>query len=113
MTTVIEIGPVPSNETPATDSISAIVQVGIFIRQLCRMRPLSQEKAKYIAMQRIGKAKPWLTCVLTVPVNTWATADISMELAEAAMEITNWDEEALLELQNHGLAPLTIAAIAA
>lgn len=111
MTTVIEIGTVPSNETPATDSVTAAIQAGAFIRQLQRMRPLLPESgAKYVAMQRAGNVKPWLSVVLAVPVGSWATAETSMQLAQAAQEVAHWDEEALMELHQRGIAPASYVA---
>lgn len=103
MTTVIEIGPVPSKECPPQGDINVTIANGVFMRQLNRQKPLP-EGARYVAMQRF-KAKPWLSVVLTTTVNTWESADVSMELASAALEIQHWDDEALQELQQHGLAP--------
>lgn len=103
MTTVIEIGPVPSKECPPQGDINVTIASGVFMRQLNRQKPLPAG-ARYVAMQRF-RAKPWLSVVLTTTVNNWESADVSMELASAALEIEYWDEEALLELQQHGLAP--------
>lgn len=112
MTIVIEIGPVPSKESPALGDIATAVLAGVFVRQLNRRLPLPVG-ARYVAMQRV-KSKPWLSVVLACSDTTWDSADMSMEKASAAREIDYWDDEALLELQERGLAPRTpFAALAA
>ncbi|MDT8992765.1 hypothetical protein RQP54_17970 [Curvibacter sp. APW13] len=103
MTTVIEIGTVPSNEMSPTGDIQAAIVAGVFMRQLNRQVPL-QGGMRYVVMQRMAK-KPWLSVVLTSNVNSWESADITMEKASAASMVEKWDEEALLELQQHGFAP--------
>lgn len=112
--TLIEIGPVPSKEVPPTGDIAVAIATRVFMRQLNRQAPLSQQGGmRYVAMQRMAK-KPWLSVVLAANVNSWESADLSMEKASAATMVENWDEKALLELLQHGLAPRpTQTAIAA
>lgn len=112
MTIVIDIGPVPSKESPAIGDIATALLAGVFVRQLNRQLPLP-DGARYVLMQR-AKVKPWLSVVLASSVATWESADNSMETASAAHEIEHWDNQALLELQQHGLAPRTpLVAVAA
>lgn len=112
MTIVIEIGPVPSKESPALGDIATAILAGVFVRQLNRQVPLP-DGARYVAMQRVG-AQPWLSVVLTCSETTWASADMSLDKASAARDVEHWDNEALLELQERGLAPRApLAALAA
>lgn len=112
MTTVIDLGPVPANESPFVGDVATAIVAGVFVHQLNRKKPLPAG-ARYVLMQRMH-VKPWLSVVLVTTVNNWKSVDVSMELASAAMEIQEWDDEALMELHKHGLAPrMPQAAIAA
>lgn len=113
MSTVIEIGTVPSNEVASTDPVSVAIQARIFMRQLNRMRPLIVEShMKYAALQRAPRSVPWLSVALVAQVNSWMTAADSLDMADAAREVQHWDETALMELHQLGLAPKTYEAIA-
>lgn len=93
----IEIGSVPSAETPKLDPVSGFLAAAAFLRQLNRVRPLLEESG-YRYFVQTAAHPAYFRIVLAGKAGSFENANLALSLAESAQEVNQWDAIALFEL---------------